>query len=105
MTRPKGEASPPLVLFVNEQDAAAMLGLGYEKFAALRDQLEASGFPKVDPIIGRRSVAAIAQWERERSTEKAPDTECTAEIVRRRLDKRREQRASPMADQAQSKGS
>lgn len=101
MTRPKGAASPPLVLFVNEQDAAAMLGLGYEKYSDLRDQLEACGFPKVDPIIGRRSVAAIVQWERERSTIAKSNA---AGVVRERLAKRRESRTGPMADQAAAKG-
>ncbi len=51
---------PPRGLTVDE--SAGYLGLGGSEFNRLLPRLEAQGFPKPDPLTGRRDWKAIENW-------------------------------------------
>jgi hypothetical protein len=58
------------------------LGLGPTEFSRLLPRLEAEGFPKPDPLIGRRDGKAIEVWWDHRSglAEDNSDTDLLAKI-------------------------
>ena len=45
-----------------EEESAGYLGLGATEFNRLLPKLEAEGFPKPDPLTGRRDLKAIERW-------------------------------------------
>ena len=45
-----------------ESESAGILGLGMTEYTRLLPRLEAEGFPKVDPLTGRRDWKAIENW-------------------------------------------
>jgi len=66
MTRARPRFSlPPRGLV--EHEAAGYLGLGPTEFTRLLPKLEAEGFPRPDPLTGRRDWKAIENWWDHRS--------------------------------------
>ena len=51
---------PPRGLTIEE--SANYIGLGTTEFSHLLPRLEAEGFPKPDPLTGRRDWKAIENW-------------------------------------------
>lgn len=49
------------------EESAGYLGLGPTEFSRLLPRLEAEGFPKPDPLTGRRDWKAIEMWWDSRS--------------------------------------
>ena len=45
-----------------DHESAGYLGLGMTEFSRKLPQLEAEGFPKPDPVTGRRDRKAIDAW-------------------------------------------
>ena len=45
-----------------ESESAGVIGLGPSEFNRLLPRLEAEGFPKRDPLTGRRDWKAIENW-------------------------------------------
>ncbi len=61
MTRARPKFTlPPRGLTIDE--SAGYLGLGMTEFNRLLPRLEAEGFPKIDPLTGRRDWKAIENW-------------------------------------------
>jgi len=61
MTRARPKYSePPRGLIENE--SAGVIGLGMTEYTRLLPRLEAEGFPKIDPLTGRRDCKAIENW-------------------------------------------
>lgn len=52
-------------VWATEEEAAVLSGMCSKSFRAKRLDLEAHGFPKIDPINGKRFIPAILTfWER-----------------------------------------
>ena len=62
--RPKFDL-PPRGLIAYE--SAGYIGLGESEFSRVLPQLEAEGFPKPDPVTGRRDRKAVDIWMDARS--------------------------------------
>ena len=61
MTRARPKFTlPPRGLI--ESESAGVLGLGMTEYTRLLPRLEAEGFPKLDPLTGRRDFKAIENW-------------------------------------------
>jgi hypothetical protein len=61
MTRARPKFNlPPRGLI--EYETAGYIGLGPTDFSRVLPQLEAEGFPKPDPVTGRRDLKAIDAW-------------------------------------------
>ncbi len=61
MTRARSRFDlPPRGL--TDHETAGHLGLGDGYFKSLLPKLEAEGFPKPDPLTGRRDFKAIERW-------------------------------------------
>ncbi len=61
MTRARPKFTlPPRGLI--ESESAGVLGLGMTEYTRLLPRLEAEGFPKRDPLTGRRDRKAIENW-------------------------------------------
>ena len=55
-------------LFVTEKDVAKMLGHDINWLRSNAKNLEeATGFPAIDPVVGKRHRESIIEWARERS--------------------------------------
>lgn len=55
-------------LFVSEKDVATMLGSDIKWLRAnIKALEETTGFPKMDPVVGKRHKEAIIEWARERA--------------------------------------
>lgn len=52
---------------LTEHEAAGYLGLGTTEYTRLLPKLEAEGFPRRDPLTGRRDWKAIESWWDQRS--------------------------------------
>ena len=66
MTRARPKfALPPRGL--TDHESAGYLGLGPTEFSRILPDLEAEGFPKQDPLTGRRDFKAIEAWMDTRS--------------------------------------
>ena len=52
---------------LTEHEAAGYLGLGTTEYTRLLPKLEAEGFPRRDPLTGRRDWKAIEHWMDHRS--------------------------------------
>ena len=50
-----------------DHETAGYLGLGMTEFTRLLPKLEAEGFPRPDPLTGRRDFKAIVTWWDHRS--------------------------------------
>lgn len=60
-------------MWANEAESAALSGVGAEEFRGMREDLEAKGFPRVNPTNGMRFIPAIIDfWRREQETEIGP---------------------------------
>lgn len=56
-------------LYINEKETASMLGRSTEWLRANRGELErATGFPPIDPIVGRRHRPSIEAWAAARNS-------------------------------------
>ncbi len=44
------------------EESAGYIGLGMTEFNRLLPRLEAAGYPKIDPLTGRRDRKAIENW-------------------------------------------
>lgn len=53
---------------VPAEKIARRLGISVARFAEVRAELEASGFPKPDPILGNYSLQAVDGWIDARSS-------------------------------------
>jgi hypothetical protein len=51
-------------LYGSDRWAAARLGLGWESFRKRRDEFEAEGFPKRDPVTGLLLKESVDRWAR-----------------------------------------
>jgi hypothetical protein len=61
----------PAPLYINEADAARMLGKPTSWLRSNVTTLERQyGFPKVDPAVGMRHKEAIEAWARDRNVRK-----------------------------------
>ncbi len=61
MTRARPKFNdPPRGLI--DYESAGYIGLGQSEFSRVLPQLEAEGFPKPDPVTGRRDRKAIDAW-------------------------------------------
>ena len=61
MTRARPKFTlPPRGLI--ESESAGVIGLGMTEYTRLLPRLEAEGFPKQDPLTGRRDRKAIENW-------------------------------------------
>ena len=61
MTRARPKFTlPPRGLI--EIESAGVLGLGMTEYTRLLPRLEAEGFPRIDPLTGRRDCKAIENW-------------------------------------------
>ena len=61
MTRARPKFNlPPRGLI--EEESAGVIGLGMTEYTRLLPRLEAEGFPKRDPLTGRRDWRAIESW-------------------------------------------
>lgn len=47
---------------LTESESAGVLGLGMTEYTRLLPRLETEGFPKRDPLTGRRDFKAIENW-------------------------------------------
>ncbi len=47
---------------LTDEESAGVIGLGPTEFTRLLPRLEAEGFPKRDPLTGRRDFKAIWHW-------------------------------------------
>ena len=45
-----------------ESESAGVLGLAMPAYTRLLPRLEAEGFPRIDPLTGRRDCKAIENW-------------------------------------------
>ncbi len=45
-----------------ESESAGVIGLGMTEYTRLLPMLEAAGYPKIDPLTGRRDRKAIENW-------------------------------------------
>ncbi len=50
-----------------DYETAGYIGLGQSEFSRVLPQLEAEGFPKPDPVTGRRDRKAVDAWMDARS--------------------------------------
>lgn len=55
------------VAWATEEEAAALSGMHAVTFRTKRDDLEARGFPKIDPANGKRFIPAIMDFWRRRA--------------------------------------
>ena len=62
--RPKFNDTPRGLI---DYESAGYLGLGPTDFSRVLPQLEAEGFPKPDPVTGRRDRKAVDAWMDARS--------------------------------------
>ncbi len=66
MTRARPKFNlPPRGLI--DHETAGYIGLGPSEYSRMLPQLEAEGFPKLDPITGRRDRKAVDAWMDARS--------------------------------------
>lgn len=60
---------PEQALFIAEKDVARMLGHDINWLRSNAKNLEdATGFPAIDPVVGKRHRESIIEWARERAT-------------------------------------
>ncbi len=62
--RPKFDLPPRGLI---DYETAGYIGLGQSEFSRVLPQLEAEGFPKPDPVTGRRDRKAVDIWMDARS--------------------------------------
>ncbi|MCZ6496439.1 MAG: hypothetical protein O6924_09695, partial [Alphaproteobacteria bacterium] len=61
MTRARPKYTEPTRGLI-ESESAGVIGLGMTEYTRLLPRLEAEGFPKPDPLTGKRNVKAIEHW-------------------------------------------
>lgn len=62
MTRAKSDIPCPVAFGLSKEQLARAFDLGMEKFSEILPLLEARGFPKPHPLIGRYLIAEVQAW-------------------------------------------